>query len=114
MGGRREVSVISHRPVTSSDLKHERLFFLGSVSTFLQLVLPTFLEWIEPNFLSHWATLQHARPTDGLTPDSISPPQSMYDHRRTGRGGEGGCSAPKFWAAQIFWAARENLGKASS
>ena len=79
MGGRREVSVISHRPVTSSDLKHERLFFLGSVSTFLQLVLPTFLEWIEPNFLSHWATLQHARPTDGLTPDSISPPQSMYD-----------------------------------
>ena len=50
MGGRREVSVISHRPVTSSDLKHERLFFRGSVSTFLQLVVPTFLEWIEPNF----------------------------------------------------------------
>ena len=39
MGGRREVSVISHRPVTSSDLKHERLFFCGSVSTVLQLVL---------------------------------------------------------------------------
>ena len=35
------------------------------------------------------------------------------DHRRTGRGGEGGCSPPKFWATQIFWAARENLGKAS-
>ena len=34
-------------------------------------------------------------------------------HRRTGRGGEGGCSPPKFWATQIFWAARENLGKAS-
>ena len=50
MGGRREVSVISHRPVTSSDLKHERLFFRGSVSTFLQLVVPTFLEWIESNF----------------------------------------------------------------
>ena len=27
-GGRREVSVISHRPVTSSVLKHERLFFV--------------------------------------------------------------------------------------
>ena len=34
MGGRREVSITSHRPVTSSDLKHERLFFCGSVSTF--------------------------------------------------------------------------------
>ena len=39
MEGRREVSIISHRPVTSSDLKHERLFyFCESVSTFLQLV----------------------------------------------------------------------------
>ena len=28
-------------------------------------------------------------------------------------GGEGGCSPPKFWATQIFWATRENLGKAS-
>ena len=35
------------------------------------------------------------------------------EHRRTGRRGEGGCSPPKFWATQIFWAARENLGKAS-
>ena len=34
-------------------------------------------------------------------------------HRRTGRGGEGGCSPPKFLATQIFWAARENLGKAN-
>ena len=34
-------------------------------------------------------------------------------HRRTGRGGEGGCSPPKFCATQNFWAARENLGKAS-
>ena len=57
MGGRRKVSVISHRHVTSSDLKHERCFFRGSVSTCLQLVVPTFLEWIEPNFLSHGATL---------------------------------------------------------
>ena len=34
-----EVSVISHRPVTRSDLKQERPFFRGSVSTFLQLVV---------------------------------------------------------------------------
>ena len=39
MGGRREVSILSHRPVTSSDLKQERLFFRESVSTFLQLVV---------------------------------------------------------------------------
>ena len=34
MGGRREVSIISQRPVNSSDLR-------GSVSTFLQLVVAT-------------------------------------------------------------------------
>ena len=35
-------------------------------------------------------------------------------HRHKGRGGEGGCSPPpKFWATQIFWAARENFVKAS-
>ena len=39
MGGRREVSIISHRPVTRSDLKQERSVFRGSVSTFLQLVV---------------------------------------------------------------------------
>ena len=39
MERRREVSIISHRPVTSSDLKHERLVFCESVSTFLQLVV---------------------------------------------------------------------------
>ena len=39
MGGRREVSILSHRPVTSSDLKQERLFFRESVSTFLKLVV---------------------------------------------------------------------------
>ena len=38
LGGRREVSIISHSPVTRSDLRHERSFFHGSVSTFLQLV----------------------------------------------------------------------------
>ena len=39
MGGRREVSILSHRPVTSSDSKQEWLFFRESVSTFLQLVV---------------------------------------------------------------------------
>ena len=39
MGGRREVSITSHRPVTRSDLQQERSFFHGSVSTFLQLVV---------------------------------------------------------------------------
>ena len=39
MEGRRDVSIISHRPVTSRDLKQERLFYHGSVSTFLQLVV---------------------------------------------------------------------------
>ena len=41
MGGRREVSSLSHRPVTSSNLKQERLCFRESVSTFLQLVVAT-------------------------------------------------------------------------
>ena len=41
MGGRKEVSIISHRPVTRSDLKQERSVFRGSVSTFLQLVVYT-------------------------------------------------------------------------
>ena len=51
-GGRRGVSILSHRPVTSSDLKQDRLFFCESVSTFLQLVVafntPTifFLEFL--------------------------------------------------------------------
>ena len=38
-GGRREVSILSHRPVTRSDLKLDRLFFRESVSTFLRLVV---------------------------------------------------------------------------
>ena len=42
-GGRREVSILSHRPVTSSDLKQDRLFFRESVSTFLQLVVATYM-----------------------------------------------------------------------
>ena len=38
-GGRRGVTILSHRPVTRSDLKQDRLFFCESVSTFLQLVV---------------------------------------------------------------------------
>ena len=39
MGGRREVSIISHTPLNRSYLQQERSFFHGSVSTFLQLVV---------------------------------------------------------------------------
>ena len=39
MEGRKEVSIISHRPVASTDLKQERLLFCWSVSTILQLVV---------------------------------------------------------------------------
>ena len=39
MGGGREVSVTSHRPVTSCDLKQKRSYFRRRVSTFLQLVV---------------------------------------------------------------------------
>ena len=41
MGGRREVSILPHRPVTNSDLKQERFCFCESVSTFVQLVVAT-------------------------------------------------------------------------
>ena len=44
MGGRRELGIIYHRPVTSSVLKQERSFFRGSVSTFLLLVVAHFEE----------------------------------------------------------------------
>ena len=46
MGEGREVSIISQRPVTSglSDLQQEMSFFRGSVSTFLQLVVPSLIE----------------------------------------------------------------------
>ena len=42
-GGRRGVSILSHRLVTSSDLKQDRLFFHESVSTFLLLVVALIL-----------------------------------------------------------------------
>ena len=52
MGGRKEVSIISHRPVTRSDLQQERSFFRGSVSTFLQLVVA---------FIVTKSTIEHSR-----------------------------------------------------
>ena len=39
MGGRRDLSIILHRSVTTRDLKKERAVFRLSVSTFLQLVV---------------------------------------------------------------------------
>ena len=36
-----------------------------------------------------------------------------FKHIGIRAGGRGGLQPPKFWATQIFWAARENLGKAS-
>ena len=51
-GGEEGGHYLSHRPVTSSDLRQDRLFFRESVSTFLQLVVafntPTifFLEFL--------------------------------------------------------------------
>ena len=48
MGERREVSIIFHRPVTRSDLRWERSFFCGSVSSFLQLVVALAPRWLEP------------------------------------------------------------------
>ena len=56
MGGRREVSIIFYRPVTRSDLKQERSFFRGSVSSFLQLVVaftsPDIISTSPKNFLT--------------------------------------------------------------
>ena len=75
----REVSFIFYRPVTRSDLKQERAFFRGSVSTFLQLVVATacpngkLLNWLSfhpggnclLNFLSsfHWPNPPPPPPT---------------------------------------------------
>ena len=57
MGGRREVSIIFYRPVTRSDLKQERSFFRGSVSSFLQLVV-AFLG-VHQRENGRWLTDQH-------------------------------------------------------
>ena len=47
-GGEEGGHYLSHRPVTSSDLKQGRLFFCESLSTFLQLVVAC----IGPQFIS--------------------------------------------------------------
>ena len=39
MEGRKEVSIISHRPVSRRDLEQERLFFCWSVSPIVELVV---------------------------------------------------------------------------
>ena len=71
MGGRREVSIISHRPVTRSDLKQERSFFRGSVSTFLQVVVASACRMAscKNDFLCtlYWLTLRPSPPRH--TPD---------------------------------------------
>ena len=54
MGGRREVSIIFYRPVTRSDLKQERSFFRGSVSSFLQLVVASVVLSGSCSFCSRW------------------------------------------------------------
>ena len=46
MGGRREVSIISHRPVTRRDLKQERSFFVG--------VSQHFCNWLQLHSKRFW------------------------------------------------------------
>ena len=53
MGGGGGVSILSHRPVTSSDLKQDRLFFRESVSTFLLLVEAARLYLLNNKVLSY-------------------------------------------------------------
>ena len=72
------------------------------------LLLPTVLFLIFP-FLISKGDVAGAK-KGGTCEPTVSLPHS---HRRMGRGGEGGCSPPKFWETHIFWAAREILGKAS-
>ena len=59
-GGRGEVSILSHRPLTSSDLKQNRLFFRESVSTFLQLVVALGVSWELPVLYCKKPNIQQA------------------------------------------------------
>ena len=64
MGGRREVSIISHTPVIRSDLQQERSFFYGSVSTFLQLVVaPARIQ----NLFTHVSDIHSYNPRSATT-----------------------------------------------
>ena len=75
IGGRREVSIISHEPVTSSDLKHERLFFRESVSTFLQLVVANrpWQDWKPKLNYNFRAKCNNSRKLCSLPPPPPSP-----------------------------------------
>ena len=91
MGGRREVSVIFYRPVTRSDLKQERSFFRGSVSTFLQLVVATacpngkLLNWLSfhPGETLFWISFHWPNPPPPPPPlfPNTSPDQGLHCHR---------------------------------
>ena len=74
MGGRREVSIISHRPMTRSDLNQERSFFRGSVSTFLQLVVAFLLIERSP-YLDWFRSTCHAEITPMV--NVVEAPSSM-------------------------------------
>ena len=74
------------------------------------------MEYRKANKAHGWAKLEKIK-TDCILVilknigQFISLRESGIYHGRTGRGGEGGCSPPKFWATQIFWAAREIWAK---
>ena len=57
LDGRKEVSIISHRPVTSNDLKQERWFSRRSVSIFLQLAVV--LSKLTTDFKTTYARQKH-------------------------------------------------------
>ena len=61
-GGRRGVTILSHRPVTSNDLKQDRLFFREIVSTFLQLVVATGKAYITEGNHRLWMAIQEGIP----------------------------------------------------
>ena len=88
----------------------------------IQNMKPTISVWSDRKYRSFVSCLQEQKPNaqwlgSGLSNRShrIVPLGTLNVrnfHRRTGRGG-GGARGAVFCATQIFWAARENLGKAS-
>ena len=98
MGGRREVSVIFYRPVTRSDLKQERSFFRGSVSSYLQLVV-VLLSFEEKTQM----TLAHAHNRDNCHFNNY------YTHNtvQQGKRDEPRQDAPVMLSASSFHFARE-------
>jgi len=106
--GRKEVSIISHRPVTSNDLKQERWFSRRSVSTFLQLAVV--LSKRTTDFKTTYARQKH---NHGLWiwgqewPPTATDPGEFIIFGRTIGGGVGGglfLSQTKAQRAQnVFW-----------